>query len=88
MNFVLCSYENSMKVRHWRNFARTKIRIGEISRVGNFFVNRNDDGWVAMRPFVRIVTFAAKCKRSFQIEMSSMMVIVKPSLNLPSSKSC
>ena len=77
-NFDLCSRENSIKVRHWRNFARAKILIGEILRVRIFFVNRNDDGWVVMRPFVRIVTFAEKCKRSFQNERSSMMVIVKP----------
>ena len=53
-----------MKVRHWRNFARMKIRIGEISRVGIFFVNGNDDGWVVIRPFVLIVT--RYCKSSQQ----------------------
>ena len=53
-----------MKVGHWRNFARMKIRIGEISRVGIFFVNGNDDGWVVIRPFVLIVT--RYCKSSQQ----------------------
>ena len=46
------------------NFARMKIRIGEISRVGIFFVNWSDDGWGVIRPFVLIVT--RYCKSSQQ----------------------
>ena len=48
-----------MKVRHWRNFARMKIRISEV-----FFVNGSDDRWVVIRPFVLIVT--RYCKSSQQ----------------------
>ena len=59
-----CAKLMKAKVRHWRNFARMKIRIGEISRVGIFFVNGNDDGWVVIRPFVLIVT--RYCKSSQQ----------------------
>ena len=52
-----------MKVRHWRNFARMKILISEISRVGIFFANGIDDRWVVIRPFVLIVTRYCKSRQ-------------------------